>query len=607
MLLIFHKCLGGFDLSDISFKQQLLEPVTWYTNPYATAFEELNGIYFPPIPFLLGMPGVSVMNPDGSTGFLPDIDNYRSFIIELIRRGLVRPSEALISRLAIQSDEITSVGGYLQNLTVVQEIFPNLGAELCAQQDNGFEEYAKDCEALALVRKIPADSFKTMPDAITLEKQFAVMYNVRLYGEEIYVFCRNHYVAVSDTTLLQMMRGTFADVIESPPNVNSGARRSSNICNDVLKELRMDGSLVLREDRISRTMIAFRNGYFDMESGGFVFAQSGYIPEKAVFYSVNSSFLPGITIPYNWQTATPNFDRYLQDVTGGDATLIYRIWEIIGYVLSQDTYRKCCFVFQGIPGSGKSTLERLIKRMFSVASVFNLVGTAFSERFALARLNKKAVIVSSDLPDRPFSEKEESMIKQISGLDEIDTDVKFRDRRSFYSRAKLLFFTNNPIVTRSAHPEAFFERLVCIPFRYKVTPRMTDTEFDALLASELDGIVTKAFITYLRRYGQPGFVGSYEVNEIFGRDLWSRDPMAKLVYNYAEDCFAGDECGKVFVETAYRDFLKRYGLGAENLYVNKFSEWFQLAVKEIFGAVHNRAAPAPGQNFQSCVRGISMK
>lgn len=80
---------------------------------------------------------------------------------------------------------------------------------------------------MALVRKIPADSFKTMPDAITLEKQFAVMYNVRLYGEEIYVFCRNHYVAVSDTTLLQMMRGTFADVIESPPNVNSGARRSS--------------------------------------------------------------------------------------------------------------------------------------------------------------------------------------------------------------------------------------------------------------------------------------------------------------------------------------------------------------------------------------------
>lgn len=276
--------------------------------------------------------------------------------------------------------------------------------------------------------------------------------------------------------------------------------------------------------------------------------------------------------------------------------------------MTQDTYRKCFFAFQGVPNSGKSTLERLLKRLFSPGTVCCLKGMAFSERFALVKLIRKAFCSSSDLPDKAFSELSESVIKQLTGGDEMDSDDKFKDRKSFYYCGKLAFFTNNPITVKSSHPEAFYNRAVAVPFAYKVHPTMTDKEFDELLLSEIDAIATKALYIYLLRYGQPDFIGEdeFKVNAIYRQDCW-RDPKAGLVFEYVKDCFAADPNGKIFTEEAYRSFLRSTGLAETDMYLNTFSQLFHLAAYELYKSEHGRAAMNPGENYRYCEKGIAFK
>lgn len=468
----------------------LIEPIEFFRNRYAPRFPELNALVFPVISPETRAPGKYIITGSGEREFLPDIICHRQFIISKIQDKTVIPSQSLIDTLKINQWELDPMPYFT----------PPQAESVCT----AFEQ----------ITPVSGASFDSNPDAIDLSKWLIYNGIFRMSENRVYFLDGNHYAEVPEYKVMQILRTLFADIIENPTTASPRSRRSSNICKDVMDELKRSLKAEIRSEEISYSTIAFRNGYVDLEKylKGEPYFYYGERPRKVLFYSIEANFLNQGEF-----CSTPGFDSYLYDVTGGDGDLILRIWEIIGYCLTQDTYRKCCFVFQGVPNSGKSTLERLIKSLFSKGSVNDFRSSALSDRFALADFDKKALGILSDLPDKPFSEEAESMIKQLTGLDEIDTDVKFQRRKSFYNRAKLLLFTNNPIVTRSLHSEAFFNRLVAVPFRYKVVPKMSDMEFDCVLANERDGIATKALHIYLRRYGEPCFLGDYRINEVFAR------------------------------------------------------------------------------------------
>lgn len=588
----------------------LISPITWYSSPYACEFPELNGVYFPLINPTADIEGVYFPADGSGQRFYPDIWYYRDFIAELIRRGVIIPSSALIARLQFQSHEIQLINGMFTARPIPEILVMPFGEyEARPSFDEIKETETAQRHILEFVTPLPKGYFKSQPDAIDLKMIFVEMYHVRLVDQEIFIFCHNHYKPAADSTVLKMIRGTFRDVIENPPD---GGKRSSAICKKVLDEIKMDHSLEILDSDISYTMVAFRNYYFDTATMQFTPITPGYVPDKVVFYAIEANIREDImNFTYDsraWYTSTPIFDKYLCDVTGGNSTLIRRIYECIGYIITQDTYRKCMFVFQGVPDSGKSTLERLIKSMFVHGAVKALKGNALSERFSLKSLFRKALCSCSDLPDMPFSPQTESILKQLTGFDEIDTDVKFSDRISFYYTGKVVMFTNNPITVKSKYPEAFFNRVKVIPFAHKVQPTMTDKEFDALLAGELDAVVTKALVTYIVSHGQPGFFGDdeFKINEIYRRDCWN-DPLAALIFDYAKECFEPSRGGRVIMDEAYRDFLRRTGLTATELYLNVFSHYFMEAAYDLYRAVHHRAAAEPNGNPVSCMKGMVFK
>lgn len=596
------------DYNDPNDKPSLVSPIDFFNNPYARDYIELNNVEFPPLSIAPGMPGFYIPTPDGGQQFVPDLCCHRSYLVELIRNGKLIPSPALIAKLQLQPNEIQPIYPNIDPRPLPNVAIPYMDMLESKLYENRVDDEMSAQYLLDLITPITPGYFSTMPDAIELEKIFVKMYHVRAMESEVFVFCHNHYKSASKATLLKMIRGTFAEVIENPPD---GSKRSSNICNKVLAEIGNDNTLEINEADISPTLVAFNNCYFDTATYMLFPITKEYIPEKVVFYAINANLRyiinPDGSIWYD-NRMTPFFDKYLYDITGGDPILIDRIYEILGYILTQDTYRKCFFVFQGLPHTGKSTLERLIKRFFVPGTARAFMGMAFDGNFALKELENKALCSCSDLPDKAFNARQESVIKQLTGGDELDTDVKFGRRETFYFRGKLTMFTNNPILVTSSQPEAFFNRAKVVPFAFPVHQIMTDIEFDQRLWAELDGIVTRAFITYLQRYGQPGFIGDelYKINAIYHRGCW-KDSLLGRIYNYVKENFVPNPNGKVFIDEAYNDFLLRNGFAKSAIYINKFSSYFQKAAFDLFGAEHDRASAVPNGNPVSCIKGLAFK
>lgn len=417
------------------------------------------------------------------------------------------------------------------------------------------------------------------------------IYGIKRYKWRFYFFHKNHYVQIGEEDLGRLIYGTFEKLVKESGN--------SDFVNNIISELKRNPSIAISDDNICTTKLAFKNRVLDLCSGFLAFPNKN----EVLLYSINADIRRDILqIPGVWNISTPNFDSFLHYVTGGDKLLIMRIWEIIGYVLTPDNYGRSYFVFQGVPGSGKSTLERLISNMFSYGSVFRIRGDDFGGRFSLQGLEGKAVIIVSDLPGRVFSEDTVSIIKQISGRDCISTDVKYSEQRSFRTNAKMLFFTNNAFIPRTMD-YAFNSRAVCVPFRYAVDKSEQDFSLEYKLASEMDAIATKAMMYYFElRDRHYVFSGDYRLNDcVQGIDFSDNDVTA--VGSFINEYCYQDPDGCIYVSDAYDLFCRvRYPIP-----MNKFSNCFQNILSGRFGAWQKRRRKTPDGNPQSCMVGASMR
>lgn len=147
--------------------------------------------------------------------------------------------------------------------------------------------------------------------------------------------------------------------------------------------------------------------------------------------------------------------------------MIQRIWEVIGYCLVPDTDGKCFFVFQGVPDSGKSLLGRLIAECFNEDAVTSLDMTALGLQFGPAELVGKQLCLSLDLAATSWDARAIGVLKSLTGNDLVTVDVKYQPRIKFRNSATFIFATNHAVTT-TMRDDAFFRRLVVVPFRYSV-------------------------------------------------------------------------------------------------------------------------------------------
>ncbi len=238
-------------------------------------------------------------------------------------------------------------------------------------------------------------------------------------------------------------------------------------------------------DEIPNLNIAvFNNGVYDIMNKEF----KKHSPDTISFYHIDAD--------YDKDAECPVFDKFLSDITRGDENQIKRIYEVIGYICSQNRNAKC-FIFMGLaPNSGKSQLGGFIERLFAPENRSNVALSDFNTNFGLSNILGSAVNVSLDLPNAKLNAKAVSRLKMLTGSDTIQIDKKFETPFSYRNRAVLVFASNHPII--APHDDAFWDRCVYIPFEYTTPEDQRNIHLIEQLISEKNAIVSKS-MKYVRK------------------------------------------------------------------------------------------------------------
>lgn len=301
----------------------------------------------------------------------------------------------------------------------------------------------------------------------------------------------------------------------------------------------------------------------------------------------------------------PNFDKYLEDVSGGDHLLIKRIWEVIGSCLTQDTNIKSIFLFQGITNSGKSVLANLLKALFPVDVQVELDVHSMSEQYAMAECEGKVLCMSSDMAPEALNTISVGNLKKLSGRDTISSAVKYKSRANFQFTGKVVMVTNHPLLLKE-DDQAFWDRLVVIPFRYQVPVENRIYNLEDALKQEMSAIAAKALGAYfdLRRNNYQ-FSGEYEVNssDMYSDSCFNADPTT-MIFIYLRQHYEAWSDGVVVLEEACNDFNLLTGMAIST---QAFSPIFRRHAAELFGAEKFRSREGGYQNARSAVKGIKRK
>lgn len=434
---------------------------------------------------------------------------------------------------------------------------------------------------------------KLEEDQYHLALQFLKDYGLCRYKDSFYIFKDNHYEFISDDTLKIFIRQTFIVLAEKNGN--------SNYVEGIFNELKLDSSIVVNENGICKTAVAFHNCFFDLDICMPVDKSLNY----TTMYSLNADFVYDVFHnDYARNLSTTVFDEFLTRVSGGDINLIYRIWEMIGYVITPDNFGRSFFVIQGVPASGKSTIERLLMKMFSPGSVFKVNGEELGSKFVFQGLECKAIMIVSDMPDKDISCAGVSAIKKITGRDGISSDVKYRERTQFETNAKIVCFTNYPFSSES-YDEALYDRAVPIPCRYSIPKSEQDFTLDDKLAMEIDAIATKALYYYIiLRMNNYQFAGRYTMNECVQSGAFTDYSFRTSVYCFVKENYIADHEGVVSTSEAHQLFCEMFG---RNFDITGFSMYFCSAAKEMYGAEKTRLRINPDENARKVVTGIRKK
>src|SRR4029078_6746985 len=88
------------------------------------------------------------------------------------------------------------------------------------------------------------------------------------------------------------------------------------------------------------------------------------------------------SVPFHIDAAAPRWERFLQEVFGGDQDLVKFLQRPIGYSLTGDTTEQCLFLCYGMGANGKSTFVNTLQRL--------LGNYACNMGFSTIELNQRA-------------------------------------------------------------------------------------------------------------------------------------------------------------------------------------------------------------------------
>lgn len=427
---------------------------------------------------------------------------------------------------------------------------------------------------------VPQTSAKGLPSLFDCAERLKERIPLIHYQDSLYAYNGFCYDLLFPDDIIRLYRERVDDKL-------GGEKSLSNI-NQLHKYLCTDGSIVVEEFKNNQRIAVLENGVFDVMTGKL----RKHTHKEVTFSYIKAKYLDNAKCKH--------FRKFLRDITREDDILQERLWQFLGYMLMQTNEAKAFFVMGEAPDSGKSLLGNFIESLFDERYVSNIALNDFNRNFALAPIAGSAVNISLDLPATQLKPSAVSQLKMLTGGDAFNINQKYVPEFRYRNRAKLLFATNFPIELLD-HDDAFWLRMVYLPFDYSVPEAKRNPNLLEVLQEEKDAIVSEA-LRHAKTLVENGF--RFPTTPQIERKIqeWQGKRCATIEHFLHDCCELGENFKGELMETlypAYEAYCEESG------FVPKRQPEFKRFLEQEKGLPHTKLR-LDCENPQSAFRGIKL-
>ena len=295
----------------------------------------------------------------------------------------------------------------------------------------------------------------------------------------------------------------------------------------------------------------------------------GFPPEPKNLITKKSKFV------YDKEAKCPTWDLFLMQIFNQDKDLIRFVQKAMGYSLSGDVTEQCLFILWGTGANGKSTFLNVLQELFGDYSCTTGTETFMKKTSEqsndLARLKGIRLVTTTEVEQG--KSLSESLIKQITGGDEITARFLYGEYFSFKPTFKIFMATNHKPKIRGAD-NGIWRRIKMIPFTVTIPPEQRDKTLTEKLIAENSGILNWLIAGYAmwrkEGLGEPDAIR--EANEEYRMDM-------DAVGTFVNDCFDIDATlrWRLPNQMLYQTYIKWCNVNNERVMSQK---WLTMRMSE---------------------------
>ena len=308
-----------------------------------------------------------------------------------------------------------------------------------------------------------------------------------IVGGRLYLFQAPCYRLLSDQEILTEIKAALPRDLRKDISMAFLKRAITQL--KMGKDLQID----LEEIKYNPYDVIFANGIYNVQTGHM---RDGcpmdcYIAANAVKFRPKK----GKKIKSN-DTERAVVDDFFTQASGGDKEIEHLIWTTLGVMLSTEAKFKAFFYLFGPPDTGKSLFGTLVTRLIGAENCANILLNEVDAKYHGAELRGKLANISLDQPSVVI--RNIGVFKQLTsgGSDVVMVEKKFGPVERLESRFIKFLFAGNHLPRLRENDDAFWTRMVLVPFENKVEKEDRDPDLLEKLLDRSDYIILRALKHY---------------------------------------------------------------------------------------------------------------